>query len=289
MNLLELVTEACGALKVPRPVTVVNSTDESIRQFLVAAGEETDSLVANYDWVQLRKSYSFTLVANQANYPEPKDLMRWIPDTRYNATNTERVYGALTAQQYSAQVSGGGIDIFSPQFYISNQIGGEIQIVPTPTASTAGQVLTFLYQSNEAIRPATWVTNTPILTGAFRWWNNNKYFSVSGNNAITGANPPVHTNGTVSDGGVLWTYSSEPYTKWLADIDVPILDDRLIYFGLKYRWKQMNEYPFEVELAQYRQRFGMVAAAKAAPSVLSLNNVRWGDRFQGPYNVNVLP
>lgn len=49
-----------------------------------------------------------------------------------------------------------------------------------------------------------WTTATVVGAGATRWYGFNKYTTVAG--GTTGATPPTHVSGSVSDGGVTWNY-----------------------------------------------------------------------------------
>ncbi len=49
-----------------------------------------------------------------------------------------------------------------------------------------------------------WVTSTVYATGAYVYYGLNIYTAAVG--GTSGASPPVHTSGSVSDGGVTWTY-----------------------------------------------------------------------------------
>lgn len=56
----------------------------------------------------------------------------------------------------------------------------------------------------ECGRPNLWVTATVVKAGEHCVYSGNHYYTVNG--GTTGATPPTHTTGTVSDGGVDWTF-----------------------------------------------------------------------------------
>ena len=82
-------------------------------------------------------------------------------------------------------------------------------------ASTGGRyvhnALSFLGKDTGPWLPSTdapkWASGQTVLKSQVRKWLGNYYYAAA--DGTTGANPPVHTSGSVSDGGVTWVHRAE--------------------------------------------------------------------------------
>lgn len=76
-----------------------------------------------------------------------------------------------------------------------------LQVLDNPgfTTKTGGTLA-----SNGGITFTAWASGAVVAAGATRYNGANMYFTAAG--GTTGATAPTHTTGTVSDGGVSWTY-----------------------------------------------------------------------------------
>jgi hypothetical protein len=129
-----------------------------------------------------------------------------------------------------------------PTIYQRFQIRGlgnnELFISPTPGANTAGQVLIFEYIADRSVVPRTWAASTAFAANSYCIFNGNYYTTTAG--GTTGATAPTHTSGSVSDGGVTWTYYNGPYSEFRADTDTSIFQEKLLEQGILERFAQIH-------------------------------------------------
>lgn len=132
MSLLTIVQNACDLLSIPRPATVVGSTDQQVRQLFAIANEEGRSLASSYDWEALRLQHTFTTVAS-AEQPSavPADWDRFIANSFFNRTTRRNIIGPITPQQWQAIQA-------QPQlnrvFLAFIRRRGQFLVTPTPEA-----------------------------------------------------------------------------------------------------------------------------------------------------------
>jgi hypothetical protein len=129
-----------------------------------------------------------------------------------------------------------------PTIYQRFQIRGlgnnELFISPTPGANTAGQVLIFEYIADRSVVPRTWAASTAFAANSYCIFNGNYYTTTAG--GTTGATAPTHTSGSVSDGGVTWTYYNGIYDQFRADTDTSIFQEKLLEQGILERFAQIH-------------------------------------------------
>lgn len=230
------------------------------------ARDEVQTLTARYPWSKLLKEHVITLQTGVERYSVPEDLRRWVHSTEWNRTQQWRVYGPLTPQQYQSRESGLINTTIRNEYQIVGDTHEGIRILPAPTSS--GNVLVFMYQSKEGIRPRTWAEGITWPAGGYCYYLGNKYVTTAG--GISGATPPTHTTGSASDDTVLWTYTTEPYLDFGSDYDDFFLDEHLIKLGLKYRWYREHGHVFEPFLQEYRNYYSDIAGAESGASPLNL-------------------
>jgi hypothetical protein len=142
----------------------------------------------------------------------------------------------MTEQEY-AEILGYGLNTTVYQrFQIRGMSNNQLLMSPTPTET--GQVIIFEYVAERYARPATWVTNTLYAANAYTFYNGNYYQTAGG--GTSGATPPTHTSGTVSDGGVSWTYYSGTYPDFLADTDVSVFNEKTLELGVLERFAEIH-------------------------------------------------
>jgi hypothetical protein len=144
----------------------------------------------------------------------------------------------MSPQEY-AEIRGYGLNTTVYQrFQVRGLSNNELLISPTPTASQNGNIIIFEYIADRCVRPATWVTGTVYAAGAYTFYNGNYYQTTAG--GTSGANVPVHTSGSVSDGGVTWTYYSGAYSDFLADSDETIFNQKTLEQGMLERFAEIH-------------------------------------------------
>lgn len=242
MALLDLIQNVCGEHKLPVPTAVIGSTDKTAITLLAQLRKECQYMASKYAWPQLNREWTITLVAGQAAYALPEDLDYQISETQWSRSDNWRISGPLSPerwQQYQA-----ALITSSPwqRYRVKGMATNQFFVDPVPTADDAGKTLVFEYQSLTCWRPRIWQASLTFLAGAYCFYNGNIYKTTTG--GVTGATPPTHTTSSVSDGGVIWTYTSAPYDAPTADTDVPLLRQSCLEAGTKWRYLETNRLPY---------------------------------------------
>jgi hypothetical protein len=111
-------------------------------------------------------------------------------------------------------------------------------ISPTPSAAQNGDVIIFEYIADRNVRPRTWATGVVYAANSYTFYNGNYYQTTAG--GTTGATAPTHTSGSVSDGGVTWTYYNGPYSDFLADTDETVFNQKTLELGMLERFAEIH-------------------------------------------------
>jgi hypothetical protein len=144
----------------------------------------------------------------------------------------------MSPQEY-AEIRGYGLNTTVYQrFQVRGLSNNELLISPTPTASQNGNIIIFEYIADRCVRPAIWVTNTVYAAGAYTFYNGNYYQTAAG--GTSGATAPTHTTGSVSDGGVTWTYYNGAYSDFLADSDETVFNQKTLEQGMLERFAEIH-------------------------------------------------
>ncbi len=269
MSLLTLIQDVCNQIGLPSPATVYGSQTLLYKQLLATL--ETDvsfELKSAARWPELTKTHTITLVDGQDAYALPADLERQLPETHWDQNNQWPLFGPISPQSYNQDVYG----LTEPSLRLRYRIKGfatnQFYLTPTPSAADAGHVLSFEYQSTTWCRPATWATGTSYAANQYTFYNGNFYYTTA--SGTSGATPPTHTSSTASDGGVTWTYSAAPYTRFLKDSDEVILPEYLCMLCLKYIFSEAKGLPFDVHYRRFEKELHRQATKKRGVRTLSL-------------------
>jgi hypothetical protein len=217
---------------------IIGSTETTTKQLLAIVQRVNKDMFDAYPWPKCFASGSITLVGGQASYPLPAAFSYSMYETFWNSSTRWRVLGPLSEQEY-AEWRGFGLNTAIYQrFQIRGLSSNELLIVPTPGATNNGNIIIFEYIADRSVRPRTWVTNTSFAANSYCFYNGNYYQTTAG--GVTGATPPTHTSGSVSDGAVTWTYYSGIYNQFLADTDVSVFDEKTLEQGVLERFAQIH-------------------------------------------------
>lgn len=268
MSLLSIIQTVTDELGLPRPSSIIDSTDATVRQLKSLVLREGSLLSARYPWAQLVKEASLTLVDGQDSYSLPIDFDRQIPSTSWDNTNFWQLAGPLTPQEWQEKDKG----LVSPEirrkFRIKGATNRQFFIFPTPTSSDAGQIITYEYLSKNWIKPRDWASFETFNAGSFCYYNGNIYYSTSG--GVAGSTAPTHLTGDASDGGITWTYQDVLYGDFAADTDECVIDESIIEMGIKWRFLQSKKLDYTIQLQEYNQFVSLRVAAFSGASPLSL-------------------
>lgn len=263
MNVLTLIQDACRELKLPVPTSAATSTDREIQLLIGLLNLEGAELRSKYIWPILRKEFVFDTVANTAGYQLPADFDFEYFQTHWDRTTKWDLRGPLTPQEWQRRKS--GITTVLPRFGFRVMGGSSLPLYLEPTPTEA-HTLVFEYQSVNWLKPSTeWAASTVFAANSYCFYLGNVYKTTAG--GTSGSTPPTHSTGTVSDGGVSWTFSA--YDRVLADTDILTLSPQVLKLGIKWRWKRENG----VEWETYQDE-AAAAAQRAVQSGRSAQEVQ---------------
>jgi hypothetical protein len=272
-TILQIVNDIQRELGIPTTDQAVGSSDLTTRQLLRYAFRTGRELQSRYQWSQLIKEHTITLVDSQANYALPEDMDYQHFRTYWDRTNEWELVGPLSPQEWQWLQSGSVTSFPRKRFRIQGFADKQFYIDPTPDSSEAGNTLVFEYQTRTWIRPTVWVTSTSFGADAY-CFNDGNIYQNQGSAATTGATAPTHTSGSVSDGGVTWTYISAPYNQFLADTDIPLIDEELISMGAQWRWNRLKGFDHLEMRADYEAQAVRMASAINSADTLDMTNTQ---------------
>lgn len=241
---------------------IFSSNETTTKQLLAIAQRINRDIFEAYPWPKCYASGSITLVSGQATYALPAAFSRYQYETFWNQSTRWRVLGPMSEQEY-AEIRGFGLE---PTIYQRFQIRGlsntELLINPTPGANNDGDILIFEYIADRSVVPVTWTTATSFAANSFCSYNGNYYQTTAG--GTTGATAPTHTSGSVSDGGVTWTYYNGPYNEFRANTDTSIFQEKLLEQGILERFAEIHGLDSirPVFLQQLHEEFGRTLSGK---------------------------
>lgn len=281
MSVLSVCQNAAKLLNLGTPPTTMFNTSvvnsKRLLEAYVLAGKNRSR---QYDWPQLTRTHTITLVSGQDTYDVPSDFLAIANNTQYDVSGARPMEGPLNSQQW-AQLQY-GITNVGPymKFRIAGRTSKRFQINPTPSAS--GGELAFIYRSNTWVAPADWVTGTSYLSGVYVS-NTDGNIYIATNGGTSGATEPTHTTGTASDGGVTWQYVSDSYTRPLADTDVSLLDEDLmeqdvIWLMRKFTGMDYVQFQADADMA-WAQHYAHITGAPIL-NLGSLSDDEWLISYQ---------
>jgi hypothetical protein len=239
-------------------------------------------LKTEYLWTELVSEMQIELISGISKYRLPFDFQRFVADTAFNWSKSERIDQRSTSEwqkddslqntnyRSTYKVEGVGIN----QFFIR----------PTPT--TNGDLLVKNYLSRIWLRPQRWTLGKNYAIGDFVWWDLQTYVAktyLSSSDAKAGGvsslfpftdlyqtehlresiesgKAPVHTSGTASDGGIVWQYVEYSHGDVIADSDTPLLDDYMVQLGLEYFILKTNGFDWSKSWETFQQYVARITA-----------------------------
>jgi hypothetical protein len=217
---------------------IISSTETTTKQLLAIAQRINREMSDQYPWPKMYASGSITLVGGQATYTLPAAFSYYHYETFWNSSNRWRILGPMSPQEY-AEVRGYGLNTTVYQrFQIRGLTNSELLISPTPSAAQDGDIIIFEYIADRCVKPRTWTASTLYAANTYTFYNGNYYTTTAG--GTTGATPPTHTSGTVSDGGVAWTFYNGAYSDFLADTDETIFNQKTLEQGMLERFGELH-------------------------------------------------
>lgn len=148
MTMLSIIQDTADRMGIPRPTSVIGSTDTQVRQLLALLNEEGEDLAKRGLWQSLTKEHTFTTVATpiQSGTPVPDDLDRFIDDSFFNRTQVRKLRGPITPQEWQAFQAQ---PIYNLVYLAFREREGDFLITPTPPA---GDLIAYEYVSANWVR-----------------------------------------------------------------------------------------------------------------------------------------
>lgn len=150
MTVLTIAQTIADEVGIPRPSSLVGSTDDTARQLLALLNREGQDLIAAHDWAACQRDKSVTVTSGTSTYAVPTDFAKIIDDTMWDTTNKWPMLGPLNSTEWATLLK--GISISTPRRIwrlvgksdgtYSGATAFYVQIAPTPTNSTD----TFYYE-----------------------------------------------------------------------------------------------------------------------------------------------
>lgn len=159
MTYLTIARRTADLLSITRPQSVVNSTDQQVRQLGAIINEEGQDLSSSFDWQCMRRQKTFTTTADPEQLGAvPDDWDRFIANSFFNRTTLRQMFGPITPQRWQA------IQVY-PQFvgvYLAFiQRDNKFLITPTPPAD---QTIAYEYVTKNWALAADGVTEKSEFT-----------------------------------------------------------------------------------------------------------------------------
>jgi len=140
-NLLQIVQDAADLLGVARPSSVINSTDQQIRQLLGFTLKEGQELSEATEWEELTVEHTFVTVGaqTQTNTPIPSDFDRFVPESLWNRTAKRQLIGPRSSREWQLDQAQSAASTVYQSFRVR---GGAFLMYPVPTA---GETIAYEY------------------------------------------------------------------------------------------------------------------------------------------------
>ncbi len=268
MSILTLLQDVANQMNIPSFTKVIGNSDNSAKQLLSLAQNEGEDRKRRYEWPQLTREYAWTLVSGQEAYPFPGDFDNFIFRTMWARGYHWELEGPTSSQEWQWRKSGGITSSPRQRFRIKGVGANQIFIDPPPSASNAGQVMVFEYISTNWVLPILWTQTQIFLPGSYCHYGNNYYVSTLG--GVSGATPPTHTAGALTDGGIVWSYVSTPYTTFKADSDLIVFDEYTFKLGVKWRFRKEKGLEWQSFKDEWDQALPVEASAEIGAKTLSM-------------------
>lgn len=263
MSLLTVVQNASVAIGLDEPSLVIGSTETQVKRLLRLLYEVGDEVIRTYDPNELIKTHTITLVASQNTYALPGDFRRAIFQTHWDNTSDTPLVGPMSAQKWESflnATTGSTVEWYWRVYGAGTQ---QFVVYPTPATGDAGTTLTFEYISTQWFLPPAWANGVVVTSGTYRSYDGNAYLAST--TGITSGTKPA------DDTGVTFALSTTPYTTFLYDADIPLLDSMLLSYGLGYYFLRSKSLPLQGRDAQFYAKLDEIKIAKTGSSVINLS------------------
>lgn len=134
MNLLQIGETAADRIGIPRPTSLIGSSDQNARLLLSVAQQEGKDLASRHAWQAITKEKTFTATATEVQASViPSDFDRFVDGTFWNRTENRLVLGPASAQEWQALKS----DRIQAIHDIFRHRGNDLLLAPTPAVGAS--------------------------------------------------------------------------------------------------------------------------------------------------------
>lgn len=234
-TLLSLLQDVCDFGGFPRPTSIINSSDATARQLLAIANERGAEAVRMFDWPQLTKLSSLTLVAGTTQ-TLPADCAELLDQTAWYTGDMTPLRGPITPQEWQRLTQTGNAGLkFAFRMTQNSTLKRAVGMHPTPTGN---EVISIFYRSKTWIKPRDYTPGMTVTTGMW-CFSDGEYWTANGNGTAGATAPTVANNGATSP--VAWTLKQNVlYERFTADSDEPLIESSVLMKGILARFYRMK-------------------------------------------------
>lgn len=234
-TLLSVLQDACDFGGFPRPTSIINNTDATTRQLLAIANERGIEAVRMFDWPQLTKLSSLSLVAG-TNQTLPADCAELLDSTAWYTGDMTPIRGPITPREWQALTQTGNAGI-KFAFRVSQNSKGARAVAMHPTP-VGNETISLFYRSKTWIKPQEWVAAMSVTAGMWVF-SDGEYWTANTSGTAGTSAPTIANNG--ADGTITWTRKANVlYERFVADTDEPLIESSILMKGILARFYRMK-------------------------------------------------
>lgn len=234
-TLLSVLQDACDFGGFPRPTSIINNTDATTRQLLAIANERGIEAVRMFDWPQLTKLSSLSLVAG-TNQTLPADCAELLDSTAWYTGDMTPIRGPITPREWQALTQTGNAGIkFAFRVTQSSKATRAVAMHPTPVGT---ETISLFYRSKTWIKPREWAASMSVTAGMWVF-SDGEYWTANTSGTAGTSAPTIANNGV--DGTITWTRKANVlYERFIADTDEPLIEPSILMKGILARFYRMK-------------------------------------------------
>jgi alpha-tubulin suppressor-like RCC1 family protein len=234
-TLLSVLQDACDFGGFPRPTSIINNTDATTRQLLAIANERGIEAVRMFDWPQLTKLSSLSLVAG-TNQTLPADCAELLDSTAWYTGDMTPIRGPITPREWQALTQTGNAGI-KFAFRVSQNSKGARAVAMHPTP-VGNETISLFYRSKTWIKPREWEASMSVTAGMWVF-SDGEYWTANTSGTAGTSAPTIANNG--ADGTITWTRKANVlYERFIADTDEPLIESSILMKGILARFYRMK-------------------------------------------------
>ena len=276
-SLIETLQEVADLGGLPKPTSIVNSSDTTTRQLLAIANERGQEAARMHDWPQLVKLGTITATASQVQ-ALPDDCSELLDSTAWYTADLSPLTGPVTYPEWQRITQTAAAPIKYTFRVAQTSTGGRgLAFTPTPSGD---ETISFFYRSRSWAKPRDWVPGMSV-TGGLWCYSDSQFWRASAA-GTSGASAPTTANAG-NDGSVIWVpQGSVVYDRFLADTDDSLIPFNILKKGILARFFRMKGLEYLDLEAEYQRDLRDELGERHGGRTINL--FRTGSRFIGECN-----